>query len=230
MDREFSCYFLDDCNDREYYCSEQLRSCFFWLYSEPCSLGPVGLGRNWFFLLHPQKNSLPNHGAMEWFAVINNFPLPINSPYSIFIICWSTISLPHPPCKQKWCRQAILPAQLWWCGVNTNRQNKTIMMKVGAILVALMPNWGPSWPGLRNGHWPASLMSRPLLGPQNWWTNDAGSHCHMQSWKKNRPRATFLGVDPIVLDGSMKQHAASPTHLDDSILWCISGELEARES
>ena len=66
---------------------------FLWMHSEPCSLCPIDLGRNWHYLLQPQ----PNHGATEWNAIINSTAptLPINAPYSISIIGWSTISLPH---------------------------------------------------------------------------------------------------------------------------------------
>ena len=36
----------------------------------------------------------PNHVAMEWNAIVNNFTLPIDAPCSISIICRSTISPP----------------------------------------------------------------------------------------------------------------------------------------
>ncbi len=68
---------------------------FLWLHSEPCSLCPVGLGRKWYYLLQPLKKTQPNQGAMEWNAIIKSVTLPIDAPYSISIICWSTISLPH---------------------------------------------------------------------------------------------------------------------------------------
>ena len=68
--------------------SAALSNCgrFLWLDSEPCSLCPVGLGRNWYYLLQPQQKSQPNHGVIEGNTVINNFTLLIDAPYSISII------------------------------------------------------------------------------------------------------------------------------------------------
>jgi hypothetical protein len=44
--------------------SAALSNCgrFLWWHSEPCSLCPVGLGRNWYFLLQPQKKT----SAKQW--------------------------------------------------------------------------------------------------------------------------------------------------------------------
>ncbi len=44
--------------------SAALSNCgrFLWWHSEPCSLCPVGLGRNWYFLLQPQKK----FSAKQW--------------------------------------------------------------------------------------------------------------------------------------------------------------------
>ncbi len=174
--------------------SATLSSCghFLWLHPEPCSLCPVGLVRNWYFLLQPRKKNLSQ--TMVWF---NNVTLlPINAPCSISMICWSTISLSNANANDA--------GECFWqlnCGVNTNRQSKTIMMKE-AILVALMLNRGSSWPGSRNGYWPTSLTSRPSSGPQNRWRNNTWYHCHSQN-------------HPIVLDGSVQQHAAGPILLDD---------------
>ena len=116
---------------------------------------------------------------MEWNAVINNFTLPLDAPYSISIICWSTISLPqHANANGSGKRFCQLN-----CMVNTNCQNKTFTTEV-AILVALMLNRGPFWPGSSNGYRPASPMSRPWLGPKNWQTNKACSHCRSHNWLK----------------------------------------------
>ncbi len=88
--------------------SDALSNCgwFLWLHTEPCSLCPVGLSRNWYYLLQPQPQ--PNHGAMEWNAIINSITLPIDALYSISIICWSTISLPH------FYRPALSMMSYWW--------------------------------------------------------------------------------------------------------------------
>ena len=85
------------------------------------------------------------------------------------------------------------------CMVNTNRQNETIATEV-AILVSLMLNQGPSWPGSRNGYRPALPMLRPLFGPQNWKTNKACSHCCSQ---KSIPLFRLIPLFWMVLCSSM---------------------------
>jgi hypothetical protein len=80
--------------------------------------------------------------------------------------------------------------------VNINCQNKTIATEV-AILVALM---------LNRGH-PGIAHVKAIVGPSNRQTNKACSHCRSQN--------PIVQVNPIVLDGSMQQHAAASFLLDD---------------
>ncbi len=125
---------------------------------------------NWYFLLQPHKKT----SAKPWC----NGEMPSSRTLPS--------SLPHANANGTGKRFCQLN-----CDVNTNRQKneKIKKMEVG-ILVALMPNRGPCWPGSRNGYRLASTMSRPLSGPQNRWRNEACSQCRLQSWQKN-DRATI---------------------------------------
>jgi len=184
---------------------------FSWLHSEPCSLFPVGLGRNWYFLVQPQKKPQPNHGAMEWNAVINSVPLPIDAPYSISIICWFTISLPHASANGPGERSC----QLSWPAVSVLRLSTSSQNRRRNIA---QPHCC-SCPRRRNEARPhrcsipqnrrrnearfychfypsnrlTPLMLRPSSGSQNWWTNKPRSRCRTQNRLKKttvRPSTT----------------------------------------
>ena len=83
--------------------------CFSWLpHSEPCSLCPVGLGRNWYYLLQPQKKT----SAKPWCDGVKcrhqqHYPPHRCSLFHIHHMLIYYIPLPH---KRKRCRRALLPA------------------------------------------------------------------------------------------------------------------------
>ena len=64
---------------------------FSWLYSEPCSLFPVGLGRNWYFLLQPQKNL--SQTMVRWSEKPSSTAFP--SPLMLSIPYPSYVDIPY---------------------------------------------------------------------------------------------------------------------------------------
>ena len=107
MAREFSCYFLDDCHDLGCY-AEQLRSLFV-VVLEPCSPGPVGLGRNWYFLLQPHTKS----SAKPWYDGAKCHHQQLHPPHQCPLVHFHhMLTYYHipPPHKCKWCRGVLLPA------------------------------------------------------------------------------------------------------------------------
>ncbi len=60
---------------------------FFWLYSEPCSLCPVGLHPNWYFLLKPKKTL--SQTMVRWSEMPSSTTLPspamLPTPYPSYV-------------------------------------------------------------------------------------------------------------------------------------------------
>jgi len=83
---------------------------FLWLHSEPCSLFPVGLGRNWYFLVQPQKKT----SAKPWCDGVKCRHQQRSPPHrcSLFHIHHMLIYHIPPSRKRKRSRRALLPALL----------------------------------------------------------------------------------------------------------------------
>ena len=91
IDREFSCYFLDDGTVLE--CrAEQLRSLFVVAFRTMFPLPCRGLGRNWYFFIQPQKNL--SQTMVRWSEMPSSTTLP--SPSMIPIPYPSYVDLLYP--------------------------------------------------------------------------------------------------------------------------------------
>ena len=83
---------------------------FSWLYSEPCSLFPVGLGRNWYFLVQPHKKT----SAKPWCDGVKSRHQQRPPPYRCFLFHIHHMLTYHipPSRKRKRSRRTLLPALL----------------------------------------------------------------------------------------------------------------------
>jgi len=83
---------------------------FSWLYSEPRSLFPVDLGRNWYFLVQPQKKT----SAKPWCDGVTSRHQQRSPPYrcSLFHIHHMLTYHIPPSRKRKRSRRVLLPALL----------------------------------------------------------------------------------------------------------------------
>jgi len=69
--------------------SAALSSCghFLWLHSEPCSLCPVGLGRNWYFFYNHKK--ILSQTIVRWSEMPSSTTLPsplmLPAPYPAYV-------------------------------------------------------------------------------------------------------------------------------------------------
>ena len=101
--------------------SAALSNCgrFLWLHSKPCSRCPVGLGRNWYYLLQPQKNS-----AKPWCDGWKCRHQQLYPPHwcSIFHIYHRLIYFIPPPRNCKRLRRVLLPAQ-WYGQYQLSKQD-----------------------------------------------------------------------------------------------------------
>ena len=111
---------------------------FLWLHTEPCSLCPVGLGRNWYYLLQPQKTL--SQTMVRWSEMPLSTTLPSLSTLPIPYPSYVDLLSPPPHANANGSGERLCQLN---CMVNTNRQNETIATEV-AILVSLMLNQGPS--------------------------------------------------------------------------------------
>ena len=84
---------------------------FSWLFSEACSTGPVGLGRNWYFLLQPHKKS----SAKPWCDGAKCRHQQLHPPHRCSLVhIHHMVTYYHlpPPRKRKRRRGALLAAPL----------------------------------------------------------------------------------------------------------------------
>ena len=205
---------------------------FSWLHSEPCSLFPVGLGRNWYFLLQPQKKT----SAKPWCDGVKSRHQQRSPPHrcSLFHIHHMLIYHIPPSCRRKWSRQALSPALLagsvYFGAIESSQNQRRNIAQPHCCSRPQNQRRNKAWPhrclGPQNQrrnearsncyllNWMASLVTKSSLGSQNWWTNKARSNRHcclgpLNWWRKvARSHCHFYSSNRLasltfVLDGSM---------------------------